>query len=358
MSSSTRPHRRRSIHLGVDLSATTARPAVWRTYDSRPAREFDREAASRLARVAAHGALDLVLLGPEFRLGTSRDTTLGGVLDPAVGACRIAREVPGIGAVAHLDPGRIEPEHVAQALAAVDEHTGGRAGWQVTDAPLAEVRAVLRAWDAISSAPEPAEGEQYVTRDGVRFAVRAARPGARPVQSRLPVVVALPGAGGDDGALELAGHVADVVRVRARTLEEAAVARERVRLAVAEAGREPDAVRVLVDLFAVVGPDQASAQARLDLLRRLEDEEVDEGSLVVAGSPVALAVTIQDWVDAGAADGFVVRPASLPSDLEAFVAAVVPVLQGSGYLRTGYPGSTLGATLRLTRRREAAVVGA
>src|SRR5690606_14093395 len=318
MSSSTRPHRRRSIHLGVDLSATTARPAVWRTYDSRPAREFDREAASRLARVAAHGALDLVLLGPEFRLGTSRDTPLGGVLDPAVGACRIAREVPGIGAVAHLDPGRIEPEHVAQALAAVDEHTGGRAGWQVTDAPLAEVRAVLRAWDAISSAPEPAEGEQYVTRDGVRFAVRAARPGARPVQSRLPVVVALPGAGGDDGALELAGHVADavrvrartleeaavapqrarlagaaarpahprppvadappaaggaagalelaghvadVVRVRARTLEEAAVARERVRLAVAEAGREPAAVRVLVDLFAVVGPDQASAQA-------------------------------------------------------------------------------------------------
>src|SRR5690606_39150648 len=154
------------------------------------------------------------------------------------------------------------------------------------------------------------------------------------------------------------GHVADVVRVRARTLEEAAVARERVRLAVAEAGREPAAVRVLVDLFVVIGPDQESSAARLDLLRRLEDEEVDEGSLVVAGSPVALAVTIQDWVDSGAADGFVVRPAALATDLDAFVAAVVPVLQGSGYLRPAYPGATLRATLALPQPREHAVVGA
>ena len=175
--------RRRTIHLGVDLSATAARPAVWRTHGSRAASAFDRDAATRLARIAAHGALDFVALGEGFTLGTSRDTSLGGVLDPAVGACRVARDVPGVGAVAHLDPGRLDATHVAQALAAVDEHTRGRAGWQVSRATVAQVREVQRAWDAIVGAAV-SETEQRVTHDGVRFAVRGHTPGARPGQSR------------------------------------------------------------------------------------------------------------------------------------------------------------------------------
>lgn len=352
---------RRSIHLGIDLSATKARPAVWRTHGSRAAREFDQEAAVRHARVAALGAADFVVFGPDFSFGTSRDTTLGGVLDPAVAACRVIRGVPGIGAVAHLDPGRIAAEHVAQALAAVDEHTGGRAGWHLSGGTAAQVRAVHREWEALVRAANPVASEQRVTHDGVRFAVRGRTQGARPEQLRVPVVVALgaPDGGlrhtesgtGTESVLELAAHVADVVRVRASELDEAVALRDRVRSAVADAGRAPGDVRVLVDLFAVVGPDEASSAARLDLLRRLEDEEVDDGSLVVAGSPVALAVTIQDWVDAGAADGFVVRPAALAADLDAFVAAVVPVLQGSGYLRPASRGATLGAALELGRPR-------
>lgn len=357
-----RPHRSaaRTVHLGVDLSATAARPPVWRTYDSRPAREFDRETATRLARVAAHGALDFVALGPGFTLGTSRDTALGGVLDPAVAACRIGRHAAEIGLVAHLAPGNLDPQHVAQALAALDEHSAGRAGWQVSEATPEQVDAVRDRWDAIlANRPGPDVPEQHVSRDGVRFAVRGHRPGTLPGQPRVPVVVAVPAA--DDvrvaRALELAGRVADVVRVRVSELHEATALRARVRAAAVAAGRRPADVRVLVDLFAVVGPDRDSASARLDLLRRLEDEEVDDGSLVVAGSPVEHAVTIQDWVDAGAADGFVVRPGALTSDLEAFVAAVVPVLQGSGYLRSGYPGRTLRETLGLRGSPAGVVVG-
>ena len=430
--------RRGSIHLGVDLSGTTARPAVWRTHGSRAARDFDRDTAVRLAQVAAHGALDFVAFGPDFTFGTSRDSTLGGVLDPAVAACRVVRNVPGVGVVAHLDPGTVEPAHVAQALAAVDEHTGGRAGWQVSRATVSQVREIQRAWDGITGAPALSDTEQRTTHDGVRFAVKGRPPGSRPGQSRIPVVVALssgeqadrtahasspdaasalaPSAhalpaddgvsrtsrlelaalsaddgvsrtsqlelaalSADDGAsrtsqlelagqfaddgesrasqLELAGQVADVVRIRAAELDEAVTLRTEVRAAAVAAGRDPDDVRVLVDLFAVIGPDDGSAAARLDLLRRMEDEVVDEGSLVTAGSPVQLAVTIQDWVDAGAADGFVVRPAALATDLDAFVAAVVPVLQGSGYLRPGYPGTTLGSTLALAKSRQHAVVG-
>ncbi len=58
-----------------------------------------------------------------------------------------------------------------------------------------------------------------------------------------------------------------------------------------------------------------------------------------------------------AVDGFVVRPASLLNDLEPFVAAVVPVLQGAGYLRESYPGTTLRDTLGLRPRTARAAVG-
>lgn len=359
----TRPvRRRRSIHLGVDLSGTAARPAVWRTHGSRPAQEFDRDTTVRLARVATHGALDLVVFGPDFTLGQSRDTALGGVLDPAVAARRIGPSAPRIGLVAHLDPGPVAAAHVAQALAAVDEHGAGRAGWQVTRTSADAVREVQQHWDDIvASRTTPDVPEQRVSHDGVRFAVRGRPVGRGPVQPRVPVVVAVPAADEDAvaaiRAVQLAGQVADLVRVRARDLAEAAALRAQVRAAAHGAGRHPDDVRVLVDLFTVIGPDRDSSTARLDLLRRLEDEFVDEGSLIVAGSPVEHAVTIQDWVDAGAADGFVVRPASLASDLDAFVAAVVPVLQGSGYLRAGYPGPTLRETLALPEVRERAVVG-
>lgn len=46
-------------------------------------------------------------------------------------------------------------------------------------------------------------------------------------------------------------------------------------------------------------------------------------------------------IDSGAADGFVVSPAFLPDTFESFVNAVVPILQGRGYLRSGYAGGML-----------------
>ncbi len=351
-----------SIHLGVDLSETGASPAIWRAHGSRAARPFDQEQTVRLARIAAHGALDFVVFDASFTLHPSRDTTLAGVLDPAVVARRIASLVPGIGVVAQLDPVGIDAEHVAQAIAAVDERSSGRAGWQVGGVTVQDVRAVQRLWDArpALTLPERGSTEQRQTHDGVRFAVRAHRPGARTGRPHPPVVVALPDAEGVGlgAALALAGQVADVVRIRARELEHAATLRARVREAARAVGRDPQSVRVLVDLYAVIGPDQESSSARLDLLRRLEDADVQEGSLVVANSPVHLAMTLQDWVDAGAADGFVVRPAALATDLDAFIAAVVPVLQGAGYLRTAYPGSSLRETLGLRRARKRVVVPA
>ena len=54
-----------------------------------------------------------------------------------------------------------------------------------------------------------------------------------------------------------------------------------------------------------------------------------------------MAGTILDWAEAGAADGFNVMPAALPSGLEAFTEHVIPLLRRAGVFRTEYTGRTL-----------------
>jgi alkanesulfonate monooxygenase SsuD/methylene tetrahydromethanopterin reductase-like flavin-dependent oxidoreductase (luciferase family) len=66
------------------------------------------------------------------------------------------------------------------------------------------------------------------------------------------------------------------------------------------------------------------------------------GHLTFAGTPEQIADAIQDWFTHGAADGFNIMPAVLPSGLALFVDQVVPILRSRGLFRTEYvPGQTL-----------------
>jgi hypothetical protein len=65
------------------------------------------------------------------------------------------------------------------------------------------------------------------------------------------------------------------------------------------------------------------------------------GHRTFAGTPEQVADTIQDWLDNGAADGFNVMPAALPSGLETFVDQVIPILVQRGLFRAEYTGATL-----------------
>ncbi|MFG2571343.1 LLM class flavin-dependent oxidoreductase [Streptomyces sp. NPDC048481] len=66
------------------------------------------------------------------------------------------------------------------------------------------------------------------------------------------------------------------------------------------------------------------------------------GHLTFAGTPEQVADAIETWFTQGAADGFNIMPAVLPSGLDAFVDHVVPLLRARGLLRTGYgPRTTL-----------------
>lgn len=82
------------------------------------------------------------------------------------------------------------------------------------------------------------------------------------------------------------------------------------------------------------------------------------GHRTFSGTPEQVADAIVDWADNGAADGFNIMPAVMPSGLEAFVDKVVPILQERGRFRTEYTGTTLREHYGLPRpenprRREA-----
>jgi N-acetyl-S-(2-succino)cysteine monooxygenase len=73
------------------------------------------------------------------------------------------------------------------------------------------------------------------------------------------------------------------------------------------------------------------------------------GHLLLIGTPVMIADTLEAWFRAGAADGFNVMPPFFPGQFDAFVEGVVPLLQERGLFRTDYEGTTLREHLGLKR---------
>jgi len=210
-------------------------------------------------------------------------------------------------------------------------------------------------------------------------------------------------AGSSESGKDFAARWAEAIFTAQPTVEEAqAFYADMKRRAIAY-GRDPEHVKVLPGLVPVIGDTQAEAfalEAELDRLiapeyaraqlaktlglepedlpldkplpEDLPGEDAIEGAksrytLIVdlarrenltvreligrlgggrghrtfAGTPVQVADTIQHWFENGAADGFNIMPAVLPSGLDTFVATVLPILRERGLFRTEYDGTTL-----------------
>ena len=65
------------------------------------------------------------------------------------------------------------------------------------------------------------------------------------------------------------------------------------------------------------------------------------------GTPEQVADTMQEWFEAGAADGFMVNNSVLPVGFDDFIDLVVPILKVRGIFRTEYEASTLHGNLGL-----------
>ncbi|MGA4959558.1 LLM class flavin-dependent oxidoreductase [Streptomyces lavendulocolor] len=210
-------------------------------------------------------------------------------------------------------------------------------------------------------------------------------------------------AGSSEDGKDFAARYAEAVFTAQQTLDDGVAFYKDVKRRALSLGRDPDGIKILPGIVPVIGDTEAEAReldAELDRLispeyakrqlarqlhldpddlrldRELPDalpaEDEIEGAksrftLIVelarrerltvrqligrlgggrghrtfAGTAEQVADTIEHWYDSGAADGFNIMPAVLPSGLERFVDEVVPLLQERGLFRTEYTGTTL-----------------
>ena len=213
-------------------------------------------------------------------------------------------------------------------------------------------------------------------------------------------------AGSSDVGRDLAARTADVVFVAVQTLDAAKAFYDDVKARTAQAGRDPDHVKILPGMSPVVADSRAEAQEKFDELQSLIPDEVglallasylatdaldglpldgpmpdfkaNEGmhsrqQLVIdqsrreglsirqvaqhfagarghwrlVGTASDVADELEAWFSGGGCDGFNVLPPYFPGELDLFVERVVPELQRRGLFRTSYEGTTLRANLGL-----------
>ncbi|WP_405668518.1 LLM class flavin-dependent oxidoreductase [Streptomyces sp. NBC_01527] len=210
-------------------------------------------------------------------------------------------------------------------------------------------------------------------------------------------------AGSSEDGKDFAARYAEAVFTAQQTLEEGIAFYKDVKRRAEVVGRNPDGIKILPGIVPVIGDTEAEARsldaeleelivpeyAKRQLAQRLRiapddldldaqlpediptEEEIEgaksrytlivelarrekltvrqligrlgggRGHRTFAGTAEQVADTIEHWYDSGAADGFNIMPAVLPSGLEVFVDRVVPILQERGLFRTEYTARTL-----------------
>ena len=237
--------------------------------------------------------------------------------------------------------------------------------------------------------------------EGEHFQVRGPMTIRRSDQGR-PIVVE---AGQSEEGRELAGATAEVVFSVQQDLGEAQAYYQDIKARAVKHGRDPGAINVMPGLMPVVGATRAEAEDKLqrvqdfihpDLgLKRLSsilgsdlsDFDLDgplpelpasleqagrqqvvidmakrenltirqlyervvgiRAHRVIAGTAEDIADDMENWQQAGAADGFNILFLTYPGGIDDFIEGVIPILQARGLFRTEYEGMTLRENLGL-----------
>lgn len=312
------------FHLSAALNGAGSRPAA-------PARPFTPEEYASLVRRAEAGLLDFITVedGPG-RLDSALLLTLAATVTDRIGL------VP-------LGPTTGDPEAWATRIATLDHLSAGRAGVRPrATASEPEHRRLV----ALFGTPEGDRrlAELFAQADEFLSAATTAWGTAvLPVQSRPPVAVlahaTIP--------YRLAAAHADVVFVTPQDTAGLVAIREEVESLREEAGRPVGALRVLADVDVVLGAGQEAAQARGARLDEAAGAPFVSDAKIFTGTAEGLADLLEEWYREGGADGFRLRPAVLPDDLDAIAEDLVPVLQRRGLFRTEYTARTLRGHLGL-----------
>ena len=214
-------------------------------------------------------------------------------------------------------------------------------------------------------------------------------------------------AGSSDVGMSLAAEFAEVIFTIQREIDDAIAFRNDIRARAVSFGRDPDTTRIMPGVMPIVGRTRQEAHDRYEQLQALIHPEaglaglsrtlgtdlrgmdvngplpeidpatltqsravgilaqsrrdgltirqvyekllVSKGHRQVIGTATDIADTLQEWLEAGGADGYNIMPAQTPNGLTDFVDLVVPELQRRGVFRKAYEGATLRSHLGLPR---------
>lgn len=433
---------KKQIKLGVFPLGIGHHIAAWRHPDVPAGATLDFSFYRHLAQTAERGKIDMIFFGDMMAAQYPEDETLGRTArvlrpDPMVLLSALSAVTENIGLIATVSTSYYEPFHVARKFATLDHLSGGRAGWNVVtswnemearnfnretvlDHGLRYERAhefidvARKLWDSWEDDAfvhdkqtgaffDP--GKLHVTNHKGRFfSARGPLNVARPPQG-YPVIVQ---AGSSDDGKAFAAKHAEVIFTAQPGLAQARAFYADIKSRAREAGRAPEAIKVMPGIMPVVGESKAQAEAQfaeiqnlidpkigwvvlsrhlggtdlskypldgpvpdlprtqgnqsrqkllLDLaraegltLRQLYERVVGtRGHWIVKGTAREIVDELEEWISGEAADGFNVMPPWLPGGLEDFVESVVPELQRRGLFRREYEGRTLRENLGLPR---------
>ena len=415
-------------------------PGAWREPEAPVDASMDFERVKNMALTAERGKFHMFFLADSLGYHLEKDldllplTSSASRYEPLTLLSALSVVTNHIGLAATVSTTYSEPFNVARMFASLDHLSAGRACWNVvasTDAPAPNfndlrldhstryvraseyvdvVEALWDSWEDDAFLRDKTSGiyfDRYKLHvpdhRGEFFSVRGPLNVSRPIQGH-PVIAQ---AGSSPEGLDFATSVADVLFIK--ELPDLEVAQQfyaDIKERVASHGRDPDHVKVLPGLCAILGRTQAEAEERLARLDELVDPRIGLERLKVlidfdlSGYPLdgpvpddipeteysvktnqkfylerarrenltirqlamvclrfntfalsteQIADRIAERVEIDAADGYNLTFADAIGSLDLFVDEVVPQLQRRGVFRTDYQGQTLRENLGIPR---------
>jgi FMN-dependent oxidoreductase (nitrilotriacetate monooxygenase family) len=419
----------------------------WR-YPSAAGDFLDLRYYQRIARTLEDGGFDLMFFDDRLAMPSiygdspaeavrygARPVKLD--LSVVLGAMAAATEHIGLGAT--YSTTYYQPFHVARTFATLDHLSGGRAAWNVvTSVNDAEARnfgveqhfahdrrydraeefieVVSKLWDSWEDGAIVADREQGIFADpdrvheidhqGEYFTVRGPLTVPRSPQGR-PVIIQ---AGQSGRGMSFAARWADLIFTADPSQELARTHYSQQKALVADAGRDPETVRLLPMVYVIAGETEEIARqkeaifldelvhpmASLTLLsevtnydfaghslddlvtdellesvsgirglvqgvrKQVGDEKLTLRTLAnhratllqgprFVGTGAQIAEQMGEWFHSRSCDGFVLAATHFPGAFEDFTRMVVPQLRSRGLVGDGYPGTTLRENLGLER---------
>ena len=430
----------KTLHLGAFMRPVGIHTAWWRYPGAQADANFNLKHLVSFIQTLERGCFDAFFMADHLAVlnmpieALRRSATVTS-FEPLTLLSSLAMVTERIGLVATASTTFDEPYHIARRFASLDHISSGRAGWNIvtTSNPDAALNfgmtehvehderyrraheffdVVTGLWDSWADDAWLRDQDSGLFFDerrlhvldhhGEHLNVRGPLNIARPIQG-WPVIVQ---AGASDTGKDLAARTAEVIFGSSRTIEDARRFYADMQARLREAGRAPDALKVLPGALVTVGrstqeavdrqalldslvhvesalpnlslrlgvdasqfeldaplpelprtnasqsgQDALVAQARRESLtvRQLAQRVSGYGGLKMVGTASEIADTMQDWLETEACDGFNVMFPTVPAGLNDFVDLVVPELQRRGIFRTAYQGSTLRDHLGLAR---------